>query len=193
MNYNTILSLMFGGLIKTYDDIFDNKKFGEYFSDLSIELIKNFTICIYTLISVNNFNIPFIILISHLLLYLIDKESLNNPFFVSGMLITVFLCIFSFSFHKDVFNLNTSLLSILAMITVLWIDHIMFPEESSIKKILGRILILSGSILLFYNFSDYFIKDIAFFCFGYLTTSIINMSIMEMNNIPDTVIDEKKD
>jgi hypothetical protein len=193
MNYNTILSLIFGGLIKTYDDIFDNKKFGEYFSELNIELIKNFTICIYTLISVKNFNIPFIILISHLLLYLIDKESLNNPFFVSGMLITVFLCIFSFSFNKDVFNLNTSLLSILAMITILWIDHIMFPEESSIKKILGRILILTGSILLFYNFSDYFIKDIAFFCFGYLTTSIINMSIMEMNNIPDTVIDEKKD
>ena len=189
MNYNTILSLIFGGLIKTYDDIFDNKKFGDFFSDLSIELIKNFTICIYSLISINNFNIPFIILISHILLYMIDRESLNNPFFISGMLITFFLCIFSF--NKETFNLNASILSILAMIIVLWFDHIMFPEESSIKKILGRILLLTGSISLFYNYSEYFVKDIAFFCFGYLTTSIINMSIMETNNTSDTVIDEE--
>ena len=102
------------------------------------------------------------------------------------MLITVFLCIFSF--NKEVFNLNASILSILAMIIVLWFDHIMFPEESSIRKIFGRIVLLIGSIMLFFNFSEYFIKDIAYFCFGYLTTSIINMSILETNNTPDTVI-----
>lgn len=191
MEYNAIFSLIFGGLIKTYDDIFDNKRFGSYFSDLSIELIKTFTISIYSLISVNNFNIPFIILISHILLYMIDKESLNNTFFISGMLITIFLCVLSF--NKEVFNLNASILSILIGILGLWFDHIMFPEESSIKKILERIILLFGGILLFYIFPEYFIKDIVFICFGYLTTSIINMSLMEINTVESKIDKDLKE
>ena len=188
MAYNSALSFVFGSLIKSYDDIYDNEVFHKLFSDISIELIKTFTICVYTLISTNNFNVPFVILISHILLYMIDKESLNNPFFVSGMLITLFLCIYTF--NKESFNLRGSMFSILAMIVCLWVDHIMFPEESSIKKIIGRIVLLGIAVVLFYNFSEYFIKDMVFFCMGYLTTSIVNMSLSEFKGKDTTDTDK---
>ena len=183
MSYNIVLSFIFGSLIKSYDDIFDNSVFHKLFSDLSIELIKNLTICIYTLISVNNCNVPFVILISHILLYLIDKESLNNSYFISGMFVTLFLCIYTF--NKDIFNLSGSIFSILAMIIGLWIDHVLFPEESSIKKIIGRVVLLVITGLIVYIFPEYFIKDMGFFCIGYLATSIINMALLEFKYTHD--------
>ena len=135
---NVILPFIFGALIKGYDDIFDNAQFHKLFSDMSVELIKTFTICIYTLISNTNINVPFIIFISHIFFYIIDKKSLNNPFFVSGMLISVFLFIFNFNSNKDTFNIKRCVITIVALIIGGWIDHNLFPEESSIKKIIGR-------------------------------------------------------
>lgn len=177
---NIVLPFIFGALIKGYDDIFDNTQFHKLFSDMSIELIKTFTICIYTLISIKNVNIPFIIFISHILFYMIDNESINNPFFISGMLISVFLCIFNF--NRDSFNIKRGVITIATMIIAGWIDHILFPEESSIKKIIGRTAEIGISFVLYSYFKEYFIDELIVFTMGYGITSIVNMSILEFNN-----------
>ena len=177
---NAVLPFIFGALIKSYDDIFDNAQFHKLFSDMSVELIKTFTICIYTLISNINVNVPFIIFISHIFFYIIDKKSLNNPFFVSGMLISVFLCIFNF--NKDSFNIKRCVITIAVMIIGGWIDHILFPEESSIRKIIGRTTEVAVAFVLYFYFKDYFIDELIVFSIGYGITSIANMSILEFNN-----------
>jgi hypothetical protein len=176
MDYYVFLYFIFGCLIKLYDDIFDNNEFGNYFSELSIEIIKNFIICIYSIISIHNTNIPFITLISHIALYLIDNESLNNSLFISGMLITLFLCIFIF--NATTFNLSASILTIIGTTIGLVADHLLFPEESSIKKIIGRISFIFILFILHYHLKDYMI-DIVGISYGYYLTSIIIMMFTE--------------
>ena len=191
MNYNLPLSLIFGGLIKTYDDIFDNKKFGEYFSDLSIELIKNFTICIYTLISVKNYNLTIFTLIFHIINYLFtDKESLNNSFFKSGMLITIFLCIVCFNY--EILDIKNIIITFIIALIGSWTDHKLFPEESSIKKIIGRSIYLLLLILILYVFNNYIIVEQIIFCIGYALSSIIIM-IFTVDSKLDAILNSKTD
>ena len=179
--YNNILfPLIFGGLIKTYDDIFDNIEFGAYFSDLSIELIKNFTICIYTLISVKNFNLTLFTFIFHIINYLFtDKESLNNSFFKSGILITIFLCIVCFNY--DILDIKKILITFVIVLIGSWSDHKLFPEEVSIKKIIGRTIYLLILLLTLYIFNNYIIVEQIIFCIGYAISSIMIMLFTENN------------
>ena len=180
-----ILSFMFGILIKSYDDIFDNIEFRKLFSEWHIELIKTFTISIYTIISIKNLNFPFIILIVHILFYIIDKESLNSSFYIAGLLLTLFLCIYEFS--SSSLNIGQIIITTLLIIFGGWLDHKLFPEECSTRKIIARFIETIIVALLYIFFKDYFVKEAILFAIGYGTTSVLNMSILEFNKM-DTPI-----
>jgi hypothetical protein len=95
------------------------------------------------------------------------------------MIITLFLCIICFNY--DTLNIIKILITITILFIGSWIDHRIFPEEFSTKKIIGRSLFLCINLLLLYYLKDYIIVDYIMFCIGYAVASISDMLFMKNN------------
>ncbi len=172
-----IFSILFGGLLKIYDDIWDMDNFKNYFSSLSIETIKGLILILLTLISNNDINVPIIIFLGEAMLCLFDKESLNSDFFKAGMIIAFILVLLVLP--KSHFNLSATSITLLCMSFGAIFDHLTFPENSSLKKIIWRSLAVIIVILILFISNTLFIKPMFYFSLGYLLVSIFNMTLNE--------------
>jgi hypothetical protein len=169
---------LFGTFLKLSDDVLDIETFKPFISDILFEFIKGFIFVLLTYISSNNINVAFIIALGHLLLQMEDKNCLNNPYFVSGMIITGFLCIFLFSY--EIFSIKAIIVNVCLIFIPAYIDHKLFPEDFSIKKIIGRfyeflVAVLSLIFLTFYP-QNFVIKEFIYFGICYTFTSVLTMS-----------------
>jgi hypothetical protein len=169
---------LFGSFLKLSDDVHDIDTFKPYISETLNEFIKSFIFVLLTYISVNNINFVFIILIGHILLQIEDKKCLNNPYFFSGIMVSTLLCIFLFSYED--FSLPKIIINIFIIFIPAFIDHKLYPEDYSIQKIIGRIFeaFMALCMILFtYIFpNNFIIKEILYFGFFYMTTSVLTMS-----------------
>jgi hypothetical protein len=186
MIINSIMPILFGGLLKIYDDIYDITVYKEYFSELSIETIKSLIICTLTYISINNPVLPFIIFNLCLIVQcFVDSNELNSPFYVSGMITLLFLVIITFT-PSSYLSLNTLFFALICLMGA-YGDHKYFPEEHSINKIISRficsiilIVIVINLKNIIYDESLFKIIYDSFLIFtGYMIISVINMTIVE--------------
>jgi uncharacterized membrane protein len=184
MIIDIIIPILFGGLLKIYDDIYDVTVYKEYFSELSIETIKSLIICTLTCISINNPVFPFIIFSLSLIIQCFDSKELNSPFYVSGMITLLFLIMITFT--SSYLSLNT-LFCILIYLMGAYGDHKYFPEDHSINKIIWRSIALLFLIVVVINpkniIYDESLFKIIYDCFlffiGYFLISVINMIFIE--------------
>lgn len=175
-------ALAFGGLIKTYDDFFDIEGFAERsgYGDFFIELVKSASIMVLTYISFNNVNFAISQLIYRVLLYFLNKESLNNAYFRSGMVITAALSVLCFSFSQ--FSPYTIFISTLFMTSALSMDDKLFPEDVSLRKLVGRSIFIVLLTLTFFA-SLIFpgtlpIREKVLYIIGYLIVSVSNIGFL---------------
>lgn len=175
-------ALAFGGLIKTYDDFFDIEGFAERsgYSDFFIELVKSASIMVLTYISFNNVNFAISQLIYRVLLYFLNKESLNNAYFRSGMVITAALSVLCFSFSE--FSPYAIFMSVLFMTSALSMDDKLFPEDVSLRKLVGRSIFIVLLTLTFFA-SLIFpgtlpIREKVLYIIGYLIVSVSNIGFL---------------
>jgi hypothetical protein len=175
-------ALAFGALIKTYDDYFDIEGFAakSSYSEFFIELVKSASIMVLTYISFNNVNFAISQLIYRVLLYFLNKESLNNAYFRSGMLITAALSVLCFSFSE--FSPYAIFMSTLFMTSALSLDDKLFPEDVSLRKLIGRsisIVLLIGVFLASLIFPGTLpIREKVLYIIGYLIVSVSNISFL---------------
>ena len=169
---------LFGTFLKLSDDIHDIETFKPYISETMNEFIKSFIFVLLTYLSVNNINFVFIILIGHILLQIEDKKCLDNPYFFSGIIVSTLLCICLFSYEK--FSLPIIIINIFLIFVPAFIDHKLYPEDYSIQKIIGRsveaFMGLSMLIIIFIYPNNFVMKEILYFGFSYISTSVITMS-----------------
>ena len=175
-------ALAFGGLIKTYDDFFDIEGFAERsgYGDFFIELVKSASIMVLTYISFNNVNFAISQLIYRVLLYFLNKESLNNAYFRSGMVITAALSVLCFSFSE--FSPYAIFMSVLFMTSALSMDDKLFPEDVSLRKLIGRSIFIVLLTLTFFA-SLIFpgtlpIREKVLYIIGYLIVSVSNIGFL---------------
>jgi hypothetical protein len=175
-------ALAFGGLIKTYDDFFDIEGFAERsgYGDFFIELVKSASIMVLTYISFNNVNFAISQLIYRVLLYFLNKESLNNAYFRSGMVITAALSVLCFSFSE--FSPYAIFMSVLFMTSALSMDDKLFPEDVSLRKLVGRSIFIVLLTLTFFA-SLIFpgtlpIREKVLYIIGYLIVSVSNIGFL---------------
>jgi hypothetical protein len=205
MIINNIMPMLFGGLLKMYDDIYDITAYKEYFSELSIETIKCLIISMLTCISINNPVLPFIIFSLCLITQCFDSKELNSPFYVSGMIILFLLIMITFT--PSYLSLNTLFCTLIFLIGA-YGDHKYFPEDHSINKIIWRSIALIILIVVVINpkniIYDESLFKIIYNCFlifiGYFLISVINMIFIEYykkdesnNNIIDIKNKEEKE
>jgi hypothetical protein len=175
-------ALAFGGLIKTYDDYFDIEGFAakSSYSEFFIELIKSASIMVLTYISFNNVNFAISQLIYRVLLYFLNKESLNNAYFRSGIFITGALSVLCFSFGE--FSPYAIFMSTLFMTSALSLDDKLFPEDVSLRKLIGRsisivlLLVVFLASLIFPGTLP--IREKVLYIIGYLIVSVSNISFL---------------
>ena len=172
MNGNYAAAI-FGSLLKVYDDIEDIPVIAQYNTPQFIEILKALIIASFTYVSLHNINFPIIICIIHYLNYLfIDNHSLATHFYHAGMLIAFLLSIITFDVSKlSMVLVNTILYGIIGI----YIDHTLFPEEYSWRKIIWRTLCSIGLVVLlqFSVFMPYY--DMILFSSGYFMTSVMVM------------------
>ena len=168
---NYYISFIFGLLLKVYDDVIDNSVYKAYFSQHIITLIKIIMIVILIKISLVNGNIPFIILMTMIIHYILaDNKCLDDIFWHLGLIVLGILVLYTFSLS----NLKYNLYTIILLVSILWADHKLFPEEYSWKKIIGRTIMVIGLLCLL-EINQIFDHDILWFCYGYMMTSVANM------------------
>lgn len=144
---NTYGTAIFGALVKVYDDIEDNPVIAQYNTPKLMELIKALVIASFTYASINNMNLPLFTFIFHCFHYVIsDDTSLSTNFYHAGMIIALLLSIITFDVAA--LNITTIVATILICMMLAHIDHKLFPEEHSWKKIIGRTLTVIGLIIL---------------------------------------------
>jgi hypothetical protein len=184
-----ILSFLFGCLIKTYDEIIDNK----INCNVSvIESIKIFMIGIITILFLyeNSFILPFLFGLCYNL-YLgdlilikfnnipIEDTAINDPFWNNSIIYTTILALFIFfynykqyfltfrSFWAFLLSKNKYIISAIyiafTFFSYLW-ESYYFNEENSRKKYIWRIIFVFYSIItciLFIIYDNYFILGLA--------------------------------
>jgi hypothetical protein len=193
------MPILFGVLLKIYDDIYDVTVYKEYFSELSVETIKSLLVCTLTYISLNNPLFPLILFIDCGILCFFDDKEFDSPFFKAGMITLFFLAAITFT------PSNISLKLILFMLIILigiYYDYKYFPEDHSMNKIIGRsIMIISIILLIIYlnkiiEYDESLFKltyDFFVFCIGYLLMSVINMTFIEYYKKDELNKEEKKE
>lgn len=189
-------SLLFGSFLKIYDDIDDIEEYKTYFSSAVEEFIKAAIWICFTLISVKNINFPIIVFIGSLIAHIfVDKNYLNNDYFKSGMISLIFIILLSFK-NLDQINIIQIIVGLLGFFILFTIDHKLFPENSSIKKLCGRagiivffVLALIG--LYYFSISNQDINAGILLVIGYFATSVINMSMLEYKKVRESSAENK--
>jgi|UniRef100_A0A6C0BGX8 hypothetical protein len=173
MNAN-YAAAVFGATLKIFDDMEDNPVLAQYSTPKLMELIKAFVIASLTYAAIYNMNFPIIIFIGdYLHCAMSDNTALSTDFYYAFMTISLLLSIITF----DVDKLSVVLIiSIIFFTLVAYVDHTLFPEEYSWKKIIWRAVSSIIYIILsqFTIFTPYY--DIIFFYIGYLMLSAIMMT-----------------
>ena len=161
---------LFGGLLKIYDDMEDNPLIAQYASSQFMEIIKVLIITSFTYASIHNMNFPIIIFVGHLLHYLItDCDSLSTDFYHAGMILALLLSILMF----DISKLGSGLIiTLFGFMLYAYIDHKIFPEEYSWKKIIWRSLWVIGVLILLQFPMSIPYYDLMFFPLGYCMISV---------------------
>jgi hypothetical protein len=172
--YATYAALVFGTTMKLYDDMEDNPVLAQYSTPKLMELIKALMIASLTYTSIHYMNFPIVLFIGLFLHDIMsDDTSLSTGFWHALMIILLLLCIITF----DISKLSMELIfSIIFFIVAAYIDHKLFPEEYSWKKIIGRILVvfIFITLLQFPIFIPYY--DIFLFYSSYMMTSVLMMT-----------------
>ena len=188
MIINNIMPMLFGGLLKMYDDIYDITAYKEYFSELSIETIKCLIISMLTCISINNPVMPFNTCIMILIVQCFDDKELNSPYYIAGLITSLFLIIITFT-PSLYFSLNKIMYTLVFLIGT-YIDHKYFPEDHSINKIIWRslgaifviIAVIYLKMIIVHDDSLFkMVYDFLLFSIGYLIISLANMTFIEFN------------
>uniref|UniRef100_A0A6C0E3H5 Uncharacterized protein n=1 Tax=viral metagenome TaxID=1070528 RepID=A0A6C0E3H5_9ZZZZ len=184
-----LLSFLFGCLIKTYDEIIDNKLNCSVFF---IESIKIFMIGIITILFLyeNSFIIPFLFGLCYNL-YLgdlilikfnntpIEDTAINDPYWNNSIIYVTVLAVFIFfynysqyfltfrSFWEFLLSKNKYIISAIyiafTFFSYLW-ESYYFTEENSSKKYYWRIIFVFYSIItcvLFIVYKDYFVVGLS--------------------------------
>jgi hypothetical protein len=177
------VSIIFGGLLKIYDDVTDIPAYSSLFTPQMMEIIKVFLIASFTYISMNNSVFPFIIYTFHGLHgVFVDEKALQDNFYRASMLLALLLCIITFSLS----NLTWSLLVVFILGAIMvTFDHKICPEEHSLIKILWRSWVFIGMIVyitFISRYIDFIDRDIVIMSASYLFMSIINMIYIELQS-----------
>jgi hypothetical protein len=166
--------IIYGLVIKLYDDIIDNKQFiGKYFNDLHIEILKSLMIffLILTIVFVPNWSI------ATLGLTIITINDLDNNFWVSYLICSIIG--FIYAFNKLTFDFGT-IIGFIILFIVAAIDVVFFSEDFSFNKNIWRLsvfLSFSCSLLLM-CINSYFYNE----CFFYSVICIITYCIVYFFN-----------
>ena len=176
-------SIIFGGLLKIYDDVTDIPGYSSLFTPQMIEIIKVFLIATFTYISTNNSLFPFIIYTFHGLHgVFVDEKALHDNFYRASMILALLLTIITFSLS----NLSWSLLIVFILGAIMTtFDHKICPEEHSLIKIIWRSFVFIGMIVyitFISRYIDFIDHDIVIMSASYLFMSIINMSYAELQS-----------
>jgi hypothetical protein len=172
-----LYSFLFGVSVKIYDDITDLKLIK---NKLVTESIKSLNILFLTLAGQNDFIFSLYILITSLLTNGFDEEHWKSYFMVS-----LLLSIISFKIPESI--ILPILIFIVSTLLLLYEDKNQ-PEEVSKKKLITRIGVLLGCIIIYISpvlgilesiFGDihYLSKIIMLFC-GMMLVSILTQSYM---------------
>lgn len=179
---NANIAVIFGVLLKVYDDMEDNPIIAQYCTPQIMEIIKALIIASLTYVSIYNMNVPIVMFIGNFIHYIMtDDLALSTDFYRANMIISLLLSLITY---------DVSAWSIILIITILYcifsgyIDHILLPEEHSWKKIIGR-AVFSIGLIISLPFSVYVIdRDIILFTIGYCMTSVLLMLYAQLNEMP---------
>lgn len=178
---NQYVAILSGGLLKLYDDSNDIPIYGSTYSKAGLEILKGLIIATFTYVSINNMNVPFVVFIFIGLDQLfIDDTALNTDFYYSGMILTFILLLITFD--PDHVTHLVWIPIILASIFG-YIEHKLFPEDYSWKKIIARTLVVLGLVVSKDIALKYFIdNDIICIAIGYFSFSVFNMLYLKYRN-----------
>lgn len=136
-----------------------------------------------TYVSMHNMNIPIIIFVAHFLHdIIIDNHALETDFYHAGMITLFILSIVTF----DLSTLDMTACGVVIISFLLggYMDHNVFPEEYSWKKIVWRAL-CAIIVLMLLPFSTRGIyHDILLFFLGYCILSVILMTCAQCSETP---------
>lgn len=172
---DNIVSFILGIVLKGYDDIIDNNI---KVSDTIIEFLKSLIVCLFVLLSYNDFSFSISIVITLILSYTVGGVDL--PFWKSLLGIAIITSFISFKLEDNIFQ--RFILILLLPIGII-LDPLLFPEEKSTQKTLFRLIFLICTAIFLYfidNLSGFdffnfpFYKNICYFIIGYLFISIVN-------------------
>jgi hypothetical protein len=169
------VAAIFGGLLKLYDDIEDIPLIAQYATPHIIETLKALIIVSLTYVSLHDMNLPLIIFIAHFLHDVItDDRALETTFYYAGMITLFILSIITFDLSK--WDMTACSIVIIVFLLGGYMDHKVFPEEYSWKKIIWRAL-CAITVLMLLPFSTQVIyHDILLFFLGYCILSVLLMT-----------------
>jgi hypothetical protein len=178
-------AILFGGLLKVYDDMVDNPIIAQYSTSNMMEIVKALIIASFTYASMHNMNLPIFIFMGEYLHCTISDDKANNTYFYhAGMMIALILSMITFDISKCSLILINN---ILLFMIVGHIDHTLFPEEYSWRKIIVRTfyVIFLMMALQLPIFAEHY--DIFLFCSGYFMTSVLIMIYSQYNESNQTI------
>ena len=175
-----LTGVTFGGLLKLYDDIEDIPAIAQYATPHMMETLKALIIVSLTYVSLHDMNIPLIIFVAHFLHDIItDDRALETDFYYAGMITLFILSIVTFDLSK--WDMTACGVVILSFLLGGYMDHNIFPEEYSWKKIVWRAL-CAITVLMLLPFSTHVIyHDILLFFLGYCVLSVILMTCAQFH------------
>jgi hypothetical protein len=188
MNLQSCVSVIYGCLLKIYDDVTDIPEIAPFCTPQIMETIKVFIIGCFTYMCIYNSNFALFTVVTHVVhLLFADKDSLQTHFYMAGMILAFVLSIVTFSSY----HLSWVLLSsFILFMTGIMGDHVLFPENHSLKKIGGRIILVICIIIIgTENLVD---LDVKLYLLGYLISSVIIMSYAELKQSNQSKLDTRE-
>lgn len=168
------ISLLAGAIHKYYDDIHDNEE------DLSPLFLESIKVLMVTVMTINFMRIPSFSLffILSICIYGILGR-IDSDFWKACIPIPILTLLVNYSqfTYLGIFNIIQHVLIIVLLGIFMYLEDILVPEETSIRKTASRIsfiVIFIFLIFLLRNVSSFpFIAAVLFFSIGYLMTNIL--------------------
>ena len=160
-------ALIYGALIKVYEDLDDNKILQEGWIKRSLEYV---IVVLQYLLLVSDFNFAIVYYAMNVACAFFHPETYSSPYELSLIFLSPIPLILSYGTYKPftAFSLLYALSGILTFI----IEPYAFPEEASIMKIVSRMLMLSTAIVILkMGIREPWVTKLTYVTIGYMSAS----------------------